>query len=142
VQTNPRPGATRRLRIAIIEDEALVALEAELQLTEAGHHVVGTADTFEGAMSLLESARPDMALVDIRLAKGSSGLDVARAFDGEGVLCLFASGNCPVDGAPGAVGCLHKPYSARQLLHAIEVALAIRDGRAPGHVPTVLQLYR
>ncbi len=39
--------AGKQLRIAIIEDEALVALEMEDHLTDAGHEVVGIADTLE-----------------------------------------------------------------------------------------------
>lgn len=129
------------MRIAIIEDEALVAMEIEMHLQDAGHEVVGIADTLDEAIALAEREQPEFALVDVNLAGGCSGLDVARALNARDVICLFATGNCPGDRRHDAVGCLHKPYNGRQLLSAIEAAAAAAKGLAPGDVPSVMHLY-
>lgn len=129
------------MRIAIIEDEALVAMEIEMHLEDAGHVVVGIADTLADAIALAERERPDLALVDIQLGAGSSGLDVARALRARGVTCLFATGNCPGERRDDAVGCLHKPYSGQQLLKAVLAAEAVARGQTPGNIPSVMHLY-
>ena len=114
--------APRRLRIAIIEDEALVAFELETHLTEAGHEVVGVADTLEDALLLAQATQPDLALVDVQLAGGSCGLDVARALHALGIACLYSTGNCAGLARTDAVACLHKPYGRRQLRDAVAAA--------------------
>jgi DNA-binding response OmpR family regulator len=133
----PRP-----LRILIVEDEALVAFAMEAHLTDAGHEVVGTADTFTDALRLAEETRPDLVLLDIQLAEGSSGLDVAHALHGRGVACLFSTGNCPGLAREDAVGCLHKPYGQRQLLEAVVAADAVVRGERPARVPVEMHLFR
>jgi DNA-binding response OmpR family regulator len=119
----------RRLRIAIIEDEALVALEMEDHLKDAGHEVVGIADTLKDAIRLIEDTAPDLALVDIQLAEGSSGLDVAQELNARGVPCVFATGNCPGRERDDALGCLHKPFNQIQLLGAVNAANAVLEGK-------------
>lgn len=133
--------ARNQLRIAIIEDEALVALEMEDHLTDAGHHVVGIADTLRDAVDLIQATRPDLALVDIQLAEGSSGLDVARELTARGVLCVFATGNCPGRDIDDALGCLHKPFNHIQLLGAVNAANAVLAGEA-ADIPREMHLFR
>lgn len=130
-----------RLRIAIIEDEALVALEMEDHLTDAGHDVVGTADTLAEAIALIEQTRPDLALVDIQLAEGSSGLDVAKELNARGIPCLFATGNCPGQDRDDALGCLHKPFNHIQLLGAVTAADAVLKGETTD-LPREMHVYR
>ena len=122
---------SRPLNVLIVEDEALVALETDAQLTAAGHHVVAHVDTVDEAVAIAGEQAIDLALVDINLGAGGSGIDAARALCARGVLCLFVSGNsAPVD-ASLAVGLLGKPYDQRALLAAVEVAAAVHEGRAP-----------
>ncbi|EYD74340.1 Two-component response regulator [Rubellimicrobium mesophilum DSM 19309] len=139
-RTAPRSDA---LRILIVEDEALVALEIEGMLAMAGHEPVGQADDLPSALAAAESEKPDLALVDIQLAQGTSGLDVAAALKERGVPVLFATGNCPTERGRGlALGCLHKPISDRALAAAIETAGAVLRGTPlPAHIPSALHLY-
>ena len=130
------------LRIAIIEDEALVALEMEDHLTSAGHEVVGSADTLEEAIALIEETRPDLALVDVQLAEGSSGLDVVRELTARGIPCVFATGNCPGERRDDALGCLHKPFSHIQLVGAVGAATSVLNGDKPSDLPREMHLYR
>lgn len=130
------------MRIAIIEDEALVAMEIEMHLEDAGHEVVGVADNLGDAIDLADRTQPDFALVDINLGAGSSGFDVAKALAARNIICLFATGNCPGDHREDAVGCLHKPYNGQQLLSAVIAATAVANGEEPGSVPSVMHLFR
>ena len=81
------------LNVMIVEDEALIALDLEMQVETAGHHVVAIAASADQAVERAAAARPDIALMDIRLAGGSSGADAARRlYDRWGIRCLFVSG--------------------------------------------------
>lgn len=65
------------LRILVVEDDAFIALDLECQLVELGHEVVGIAATATAAVEMARAARPDIAIVDLRLADGSRGEDAA-----------------------------------------------------------------
>ena len=139
------PSESGARRILVVEDEGLVALEIETFLVEAGHEVVGTAADRAGALALARAERPDLALVDIRLSGGDSGLDLAADLAVLGVPVLFVTGNCPLeDGRAVAVGCLHKPFDERQLLAAVAVADRLARGGpvSVGRLPSGLHLYR
>ena len=129
--------------ILIVEDEMLLARSLELILTQNGHRVVGKADTLMRAVQIAEAERPAVALVDIRLRDGASGIDVARKLCTLGVLSLLMTGNRPAAPLPGiAVGCLSKPFSDGALLEALDVVVATRSGLAPpGELPPELELY-
>lgn len=131
----------KQLRIAIIEDEALVALEMEDHLTHAGHEVVGIADTLKDAVDLIQETQPDLALVDVQLAEGCSGLDVARELNARRVPCVFTTGNCPGRDVDDALGCLHKPFNHIQLLGAVKAASALLAGET-ADVPREMHLFR
>ena len=140
----PGPGACR---VLVVEDEGLVALEIEMFLAGAGHKVVGTAADRAGAMALARAERPDLALVDMRLSGGDSGLDLAAELSALGIPVLFVTGNCPAEDGSAvatAVGCLHKPFDERQLLAAVALAerLARGDSAPTGRLPSGLHIYR
>lgn len=139
------PPDFRACRILVVEDEGLVALEIETFLAGAGHEVVGTAAEREGALALARAEPPDLAIVDIRLSGGDSGLDLAADLAALGVPVLFVTGNCPREsGRAVAVGCLHKPFDERQLLAAVAVADRLARGgpASVGRLPSGLHLYR
>lgn len=56
------------LRVLIAEDEALVLMNLELMVEEAGGTVVGTARTCSQAIELAESETIDVAILDVNLA--------------------------------------------------------------------------
>ncbi|MFH6782275.1 MULTISPECIES: response regulator [Methylobacterium] len=122
------------LRILIVEDEAFIALELECLLEEAGHVPVGVASRSAEAIALARDLAPDVALVDIHLADGPTGVAVAQALSARaGTTVLFTTANAkrvPADFA-GAAGIIAKPYSER----VIRAALAYVGGRYHGGVP-------
>ncbi len=123
------------LRVLIVEDEAFIALELECLLEEAGHVPVGVATRSAEAIALARDLEPDVALVDIHLADGPTGVAVAQALRAQaGTTVLFTTANAkrvPPDFA-GAAGIIGKPYSER----VIRAALAYVAGRYHGGAPT------
>ena len=66
------------MRILSVEDDYLVALALKMFLAELGHTVVGTAADTAGAVRAIEDGvNADLAIVDLHLARGSSGIATA-----------------------------------------------------------------
>ena len=118
------------LNVMIAEDEALIALDLEIQVRDAGHRVVAIAPNADAAVALAHETRPHLALMDMRLANGSSGADAAKGiYEGWGIRCIFISGNLDPDTRthlaqfrPFAM--LSKPILPSQLVTALRDAEA------------------
>ncbi len=61
--------------VLIIEDEPVIAMDLEALVTDLGHRVTHIASTRKEAVAAIREHRPGLALADIQLADGSSGLD-------------------------------------------------------------------
>lgn len=127
----------KSLRILVVEDEILIALELESLLQEAGHDVVGIATSCEEALTMARDLAPDLAFVDIHLTDGPTGVDVCRHLTSQlGVTTLFMTANAkriPEDFA-GACGVIAKPYTERGVREALAYVMA---GQKPhGSSPT------
>lgn len=114
------------LRVLIVEDEVLLAVELEYLVSSTGAQPVGHAMTSPEAVELAERLHPDLALVDVHLGDGPSGIEAAREMtDHCGALVLFITANTkrvPPDFA-GACGVMSKPYSE----HGVRTAIAFLD---------------
>jgi DNA-binding NarL/FixJ family response regulator len=62
------------VRIAVVDDHALVRDGVASLLAAWGHEVVGQADDGAAAIALVERTRPDLVLMDVRMP-GTSGLE-------------------------------------------------------------------
>src|ERR1700761_2752251 len=81
------------LRILLVEDEPLIALDLESILERLGHEVVGVAETRLEAIHLAEHEHPDVALVDIKLRDGFTGVATADQLTSDfGLYCAFVTG--------------------------------------------------
>ncbi|GEP01171.1 response regulator [Methylobacterium haplocladii] len=103
------------LRVLLVEDEALILMQLEMLLEDAGHVIVGTAMTAEDGVTLVHETRPELVFVDLRLGDGSSGLDVARAVrEIGGVTAVFITANSRQlsEDLEGAAAVISKPFSA------------------------------
>ncbi len=82
------------MKVLIVEDEALTAMHLEMLIEEFGHQVCAIAASAAEAISHAAAHLPDVALMDIRLANRSSGIDAAREIHtSHGIRCIFLSGN-------------------------------------------------
>ena len=107
-------------RILIVEDEPLTAFDNENILGDAGYQIVATTDQFDHALEIIAREPVDLILSDIRLRSQKTGIELAQAAKAKGIPTLFATGHAYPGAAEIAVGCLHKPYTERQLMKAIE----------------------
>jgi CheY-like chemotaxis protein len=107
-------------RILIVEDEPLTAFDNENMLGDAGYQIVATTDQFDDALEIIKRQRVDLILSDIRLRSQQTGIELAQAAKKRGIPTLFATGHAYPGAAEIAIGCLHKPYTERQLTKAIE----------------------
>lgn len=110
------------MRILIVEDDALIALSIEDILTEAGHTVVGLAPSKIQALRLAKQTHPDLALIDLRLADGMTGVDLVHDFDGARLDLIIISALPPeIDGTIPDHAFIAKPFTSEMLLSAISV---------------------
>ena len=132
------------LRILIVEDEALLALELESVLTDAGHEVVGWAASSAEALALATSRQPDLAFVDLQLSDGASGIAlVTQMRETADFHAIFLTANpalLPADYG-GAMGVIAKPYSLHGILAALGyVHEGLRRPPPSGALPSSLTL--
>jgi two-component system, response regulator PdtaR len=124
----------KELRLLIVEDAPLVGPTTRAILKREGHHVAGVATTPIKTHRLVRRARADLALIDLKLADGGRGLDVARQLRGElGVSCLIITGYQlrAHEVGKAALGILHKPFSPAAPIKAVAVAGELLAGRPP-----------
>lgn len=110
------------LKVLIVEDEALLAMELEGLVEDAGHQVVGWAASSAKAKEMIEATDADVAFVDIHLTDGPTGVEVAEfAALKKKSMVVFMSANpkrIPENFA-GAVGVIAKPYTMNGLIAAL-----------------------
>lgn len=130
------------VRILIVEDEVLIALELESLLQDEGYEVVGIAATSGEALDLGAALQPSLAFVDIHLADGPTGVDVARRLAQQGVMVLFMTANAKrvPDDFAGAQGIIAKPYSERGVRQALAYVLSEPHQRVAGMPPDSVRL--
>ena len=119
----------RKRQIVIAEDDYFVGLNVEQALLNAGYEVLALVSTGEEAVRECIRLRPDLVLMDIRLAGEISGIEAAVALRAEGITSLFATAHSD-DGtrAEGEkaqpAGWLTKPFSDDEIVSAVAAALS------------------
>ena len=121
--------ANRARRVLIAEDEALIRLDLAEMLKEEGYEVVGEAGDGQEAVELADSLKPDLVIMDVKMPR-RDGIDAASEIAGKRiapivVLTAFSQREL-VERArdAGAMAYLVKPFSATDLIPAIEVAVS------------------
>jgi response regulator of citrate/malate metabolism len=130
------------LRVMIVEDEMLLAMELESEVEMAGHQVTGLAMNSSQARELISGAPPDFAFVDIHLMDGPTGIDVGRGLAEAGIPYVFVSGNIKriPDDFAGALGAIEKPYTMNGMKNALAYVSAIVAGDDSAQPPASLVL--
>jgi CheY-like chemotaxis protein len=135
------------LNILIVEDDPLLA-ETVKSLVELNprFRVTALANDLPSAVAAVDEQRPDLALVDLQLANGSSGYAVAARLHDIGIACLFTTARAPGFAVRDlAIGCLLKPYREEDLVRALTEAEDILKGRRKlvlrARLPEPLEIY-
>lgn len=119
------------LKILVLEDNAVIAMDVELLLQDCGAEVVETVATVNGALGKLADFSPDVAVLDINLDQGTS-LPVAEALLARGIPFIFATGYSDPSMLPEAfahIEILQKPFEAAAFERALaETVRRHKDG--------------
>ncbi|SMH59899.1 response regulator [Azospirillum agricola] len=124
--SRPRPPS-RPLRLLVVEDEQLSAEAVCMAVSDLGHTVCGTAATEAEAVEIAARVRPDVALMDVRLAGGDGIAAARRLHTDHGIRSIFLSGYAD-HGVMARItetyplGVVHKPFSHGQLKVVLDLA--------------------
>ena len=84
---------SQQLKVLILEDDVLVAWSLREVLSLTGYQVTGIAATVNDALCLAENTRPDLAVVDVRLAGNRDGIEGAQLLRQQfGISVIFLTG--------------------------------------------------
>ena len=128
-------------RVLVVEDEIFVATEIEHVIEEMGLFPAGIAFDERSALALASQAA--VALVDLNLLDGPSGIRIGKALaEVHDVTVVFMTANPAQlgNGVAGTLGVLSKPVSDGDLRAALTYAVAWRDGIA-AKPPARLRLF-
>ena len=120
--------------ILIVEDEVIVAMELANRLGRLGYEVIGITERGEEAVVLARERRPDLVLMDIRLAGPMDGIEVAEQIRRDcDIPVIYLTAHSDGDtlerakhSAPS--GYLRKPFDEREL--EICLTMAFKRGGA------------
>jgi DNA-binding response OmpR family regulator len=112
------------LRILVVEDDSQLAVTLKYLVEDnPRYQVVAIADDADSAIAAAEEHDPDLVLLDLHLARGTTGFPVAVRLNALGVPCLFVSGKAPSFPMPDlAFGCLMKPFTAEDVHRSLAMA--------------------
>ena len=123
--------------VMIAEDDLFMADMLEEALAASGYEVCGIARTVEKAVELGERHKPDLAILDIRLANGGLGTDIPARLKSQGHMgVLYASGHVgqlsltKTDGEALIV----KPYRAEDVIRALRIVEQIVSTSNASHL--------
>lgn len=109
--------------VMIVEDEALLALDIERIVEEAGYRVAAIAA--DRSEALANAGKADIALVDLNLRDGLTGPAIAcQLAEEHGTKIVYVTAN-PAQITPraaSAVGVVSKPFRDEAILHALALA--------------------
>ncbi len=124
-----RSRAGGPVRVVIAEDEAIIRLDLKETLEAEGYEVVGDCGRGDVAIELVRTLRPDVVILDIKMP-GLDGIETCRRISAERdaavVLLTAFSQRDLIEQArdAGALAYLVKPFSRRELVPAVEIAIA------------------
>ncbi|WP_407413337.1 response regulator [Methanobrevibacter sp.] len=117
-----------KIKIIVVEDEAITALNLKYDLEDLGYEVPETIDNGPEAIEKCNEIYPDIVLMDINLKGKMSGIEAADEISEIGIPIIFLTANTDDLTAFEALktapyGYLSKPYSNKDLELTIGMVL-------------------
>ena len=131
-QGHPGSAVRPARRVLVVEDEFFLAVQLEEWLLEGGFEVVDVLHTAEEAIAVADAERPDLVIMDIRLASETDGITAAlEILARTGIRCIFATAfaDAPTrerGDKARPFAWLRKPVTADALLGAVKGAFGAR----------------
>lgn len=117
-------GQTVRLRVMIVEDEVIIAMDLAAMMRELGHEVVKLANRVDTGAAFATSGEFDLAILDVNV-RGELSFPIAAILRERGIPFIFASGYGErglIDGFRDTP-VLTKPYTAVGLAEVLTLTL-------------------
>lgn len=115
--------------ILLVEDEAIIAMDLQWKLVEAGYRVCRMIATGEDAVHWAELDQPDFVLMDNRLAGKIDGIEAALRIRSKSDTPIIFMTGYPQDDAfwervkpIKPIACLTKPVIIEELLNVLKSA--------------------
>ncbi len=133
----------KKMKVGIVEDEMIIAETIALALKKLGYLPTQPAFSYESAISMLESEKPDIVLLDINLNDELDGVDLAHYINANYSLpIIFLTANSDRNTIerskqtrPNAF--IVKPFSNDDLFSAIEIALFNHEMRTVDNISKI-----
>jgi len=140
--TAPRPADAGKT-LMIVEDEVLVAIVLRSELEDAGYRVLKLTDRIAEALEVAGLNPPDLALVNIDLAGGDDGIELASKLKAMDIPVLLISGQVSRarSARTVAIASLPKPYDAADMVRAVTYLLGRLRGDASLLRPAGLEVF-
>lgn len=128
--------------LMIVEDEALVATLLRDELQDAGYKVLDLTDRHAEALEVAKAEKPDLALVNIRLAGRDDGIELSEQLKAMGIPVLLISGQVSRASSAKtvAIASMPKPYDAAEMVLAVTYLLACLKGDCSLRRPDQLEV--
>ena len=142
MMSTPQAGTAGKT-LMIVEDEVLVAMNLRDELEDAGYHVLDLTDRHAQALEVAKACKPDLALVNIRLAGRDDGIELAEHLKALGIPVLLISGQISRarSAQTVAIASLPKPYDAADMVLAVNYLLARSQGDTSLPRPARLEVF-
>jgi len=107
--------------VMVVEDELMIATTLEFALESNGYRVLGPVATVEDALALLETSKPDIALIDYRLASTTTEALLPLLELRQIAVCVLTGYNSSqLPPAYANYTTLEKPFRLNTLMQALE----------------------
>ncbi|PVA07375.1 response regulator [Thalassorhabdomicrobium marinisediminis] len=110
--------------ILVLEDEALIAIDIETTLADAGFNEITVHATAASALERIEQARPTAAFLDFNLGRDETSVDVAEKLKTLGVPFVFLTGyteaTVSLPDELDSAQRIEKPFQPNELITAAE----------------------
>ncbi len=130
-------AALSGLSVLLVEDEYLIALDAEQMLRDLGAKNVEIVSTFESAKEYTQDGQFDIAVLDVNI-NGQLSFPIAEILKRRDIPVVFATGYAlrdrPMPGFEGGV-CVGKPYTIEGLRKALALVLGDHQPAADAAAP-------
>ena len=127
----------KKLRILVVEDETILALDLAMCLGDLGHEVAATARTGEQAIQKASESQLDLVIMDITLDSEMDGIQAAEIINrGHQVPLIYVTAHADDKTRQRAemtkpLGYLTKPIRTQELEKALSL---VEQATAPGAV--------
>ncbi len=125
---NKKNVLPKNIRILIVEDEMITAMDIKNTLEKLGYEVVGISVSSDDAIASAKKHMPDIILMDIYIKGNMNGIEVSEEIETLNIPIIFLTANTNSRVVQDALkvapyGYIKKPFNKADLERNIEVAL-------------------